>query len=367
MTITNLKLINFRNHIKFDVQINDGVTLIVGQNGTGKTNILEAVNLLSTGKSFKARHDHEMIYDPRISGQIIGPGDVFDGMLAVKEFAKVMGTVKDKENEESLEITIVRENPDTNISQKTFKINGTPKPIYEISSYFFTVLFCPQDLDIFNGSPALRRRFLDDLLCKIDQRYKKEHIIYTKAVRQRNKVLEKISKTATGREELPFWTEKLLASGVYLQQKRVELIDTINKTIGQIYSDISPRATKISIDYKMNELNSERLEKHHEHEIYAKTTLVGPHRDDFDFLLSGFSISRYGSRGQQRTGVLSLKICELDVIKQKTTNTPVLLLDDIFSEFDSLHKKALQDITQRQQTIITSTHADIITSNSISL
>lgn len=359
VTITELKLTNFRNHKTFTAHLSDGVTLITGPNGAGKTNILEAINLLSTGKSFKAHYDHEMIYNPTIFGRPKEIGEVFDGSLTTKEFAKVTGLIQTGTDQDSVEITIVRENPDTNFSQKTYKLNGTAKRIYETAGFFNVVLFTPQDLELFTGSPTLRRRFLDDLLYKVDQKYKKEHMLYTKALRQRNKVLEKINKTGKGREELPFWTAEILAKGTYLQNKRAELIQTLNNTVESVYSDISSQASKTRIDYKINQVNLERLEKHADHEIYAKTTLVGPHRDDFDFLLSNYNISHYGSRGQQRTAVLALKILELAVVNQNNNSVPVLLLDDIFSELDDAHQKALKGIVLKQQTIITSTHADI--------
>jgi DNA replication and repair protein RecF len=367
VTITELKLTNFRNHKNFTAHFDDGVTLIVGPNGAGKTNILEAINLLSTGKSIKARYDHEMVYNPTIVGRTSEVGDVFDGSLNTKEFAKVAGLVQHASDEDSIEITIVRENPDTNFSQKSYKLNGTAKRIYETDGFFNVVLFTPQDLELFTGSPALRRRFLDETLYKVDQRYKKEHMLYTKALRQRNKVLEKINKTSRGREELPFWTEKIVISGTYIQQQRAELIETLNATLGETFSNISAKPTSVDISYNINELTLERLEKHRDHEIYAKTTLVGPHRDDFDVLLAGFNISHFGSRGQQRTAVLSLKISELDIVNAHAKSHPTLLLDDIFSELDEEHKKALASVIQNQQTIITSTHSDMTAQNTISL
>lgn len=367
VTITELKLTNFRNHKNFTARFGDGVTIIVGPNGAGKTNILEAINLLSTGKSFKARYDHEMIYNPSIFGRTKEMGDVFDGSLTTKEFAKVAGLIQIDGDQDGIEITIVRENPDTNFSQKTYKLNGTAKRIYETAGFFNVVLFTPQDLELFTGSPTLRRRFLDDLLFKVDQKYKKEHMLYTKALRQRNKVLEKINKTGKGREELPFWTEKILSSGTYMQQKRQNLIQDLDQELNQIYSEISNQKQRTSVSYKVNQLSHERLEKHADHEIYAKTTLVGPHRDDFDFLLSDYNIAHYGSRGQQRTAVLSLKILELNIVSLKTSAKPVLLLDDIFSELDDEHKTALEKVVQKQQTIITSTHPDTTSQNTINL
>jgi DNA replication and repair protein RecF len=133
-----------------------------------------------------------------------------------------------------------------------------------------------------------------------------------------------------------------------------------------VYSGISAQRTNIIIDYKINQITRQRLEKHREHEIFAKTTLVGPHRDDFEFLINRFDIGHYGSRGQQRTGVLTLKICELEIVKQKHSS-PILILDDIFSELDDIHKKSLEKVIQKQQTMITSTHKDIKTDNTITL
>lgn len=370
--ITNLKLVNFRSHKSASFNFGDGTNLIVGGNGTGKTNILEAIELLSTGKSFRARYDYEMIYNPSVLSTKTTNEDKKE-LADYIEFARVVGITMDDGEKESLETSLVKSDPYSRISRKTFKVNGTPKPIQEASTYLNTVLFCPQDLELFNGSPTIRREFLDDLLCKIDQKYKKEHGIYTRAVRQRNRILEKINKFGVGANELDFWTEKILESGVYLQEKRSELITALNSQVGSVFCDISVQRSNVVIDYKINQITRPRLEKHREHEIYAKTTLVGPHRDDFEFLINGFNIGHYGSRGQQRTGILTLKICELDIINithlidQKNSDSPVLLLDDIFSELDDTHRKALEEVVQKQQTIITSTHRDIKAQNVITL
>lgn len=361
MILENLKLTNFRNHKSLELEFVDGVNMITGQNGAGKTNILEGIYLLSSGKSFRARYDHEMIYNPKILGREKSFLDVFDGALTTKEFAKVVATVRPDSNEgtDSLDITITRDNPANNFSQKTFKLNGTPKRFYDLAGLFNCVLFAPQDLELFTGSPAQRRRFLDEILYKTDQKYKREHNIYTKVLRQRNKVLEKISATSHGRDELPFWTEKLLLAGNYIQNQRQRLIQNLNQMAGQIFSDISDQNQKVAINYKVNPITAERVEKHRQREVYAKTTLIGPHRDDFEFLLSDYDIGRFGSRGQQRAAVLSLKMAELNLVKESSKSLPLLLLDDIFSELDYNHKVALTRILTNQQTIFTSTSQEI--------
>lgn len=382
--IKSLKLVNFRNHKSAEFDFVDGTTLIIGSNGTGKTNVIEAVHLLSMGKSFRAQYDYEMIFNPHVlngshSILVAGPAPLLATSSNRREiryddgrkFARVVGKMgdgkSDDKNEETLEVSIIKKDPYTRISQKTFKVNNAPKPISESSTYLSTVLFCPQDLELFNGSPSIRREFLDELLCKTNQKYKKEHAIYTKAVKQRNRILEKINKTGFGTDELPFWTDKILESGAFIQEKRSELVGALNSQVESVFCNVSAQRAKIVIDYKINPITRTRLEKHCEHEIYAKTTLIGPHRDDFEFLINDFDIGHYGSRGQQRTGVLTLKICELDIIGQKNFCSPILLLDDIFSELDDEHKKALKEVVQRQQTIITSTHPDIKAQNVITL
>lgn len=354
MIITNLKLTNFRNHKKFETPFGAGVNVIAGPNGAGKTNILEAVNLLSTGKSFRARYEHEMIYDLQFS-DAQSPYDVFNGSLEHRDFSKVTGTIQNNNEDDTLEVTIVKRETE-NLSTKTFKVNGTPKRMYNRVGYLNTVLFTPQDLEIFTGSPSYRRRFMDDLLCQTDLKYKSEHNIYSKALRQRNKILEKINETGRGQSELSIWTEKILESGTYIQQRRNRLFAELNAEINGVFDEVSGQKSKTSVAYKRNEISEQRLEKHKEHEIYAKSTLVGPHRDDFDFLFKDYNIAHYGSRGQQRTAVFSLKVVELKLIKGNTQSSPVLLLDDIFSELDDSHIQALSEIAGQQQTIITTTH-----------
>jgi len=347
-----LQLINYRNHAAAAFDFADGVTLIVGPNGAGKTNILEAIHLLATGKSFRAHYDREVVFNPDL-------GAARDHTYTEPGFARVVGKLADAQGSEILELVIVKASPYTNVSHKTFKVNGTPKPVSQGAKYFASVLFCPQDLELFTGSPALRRKFLDNLLCRLDQKYKSDHALYTKAIRQRNRLLENINKTGRGDAELPFWTTEILRTGTYVQEKRSQLIQTLNNTVGHLYSTLAAQASKVQINYTINRISLERLHQHHAHEIYAKTTLVGPHRDDFDFLLNTYSLSRYGSRGQQRTGVVALKLCELNLTDQTMGSFPILLLDDIFSELDDSHKQALEEVVQKHQTIITSTHSNV--------
>ena len=363
MIIQELKLTNFRSRQFAGTEFNIGVNLIIGPNGAGKTNTLEAIHLLSTGESFRAERDEEMIYKAELTG---GPAAVFNNQVPEREFARVEGRVK-AEAIDVLEVLIVKNSALRNTCSKTYKTNGLRKRIAESYNYFVTVLFCPQDLELFTGAPAVRRKFMDDLLFKMEPNYKREHSLYSRALRQRNKVLEKINKTGKGWDELPFWTEKILASGGFIQKARGSLLKALGPNSEQFFNRVSQNGSNIGIEYKISELTEDRLAKPKEHEIQVKSTLVGPHKDDFELTLNGYNIAHFGSRGQQRTAVFAMKMSELEMTSRMHQSRPVLLLDDIFSELDDKHIQSLSEIVKKQQTIIASTHANITVDKTISL
>lgn len=353
MIIETLNLSNFRNHKNLSLNFDSKINLIIGPNGAGKTNILEAIYLMSTGKSFKANYDWEMIYNPKITNTTFKIENDF-----LINPAKVSGYVQNLDRDK-IEITIIKNNQGENVSHKIYKVNGLGKKITQSQNFLKTVLFIPQNLDLFTGPPSLRRKFLDDLIFNIDQKYKNEHNIYTKSLKQRNKILEKINKTSKGYDELPFWTEKIISSGLYIQQKRREIIEHLNQSINEVFCKISNEKNHITIYYKQNQINEERVKSHLDTEIKAKTTLVGPHRDDFHVLINNYQAGLFGSRGQQRALILALKILELNIIERITKTKPILLLDDIFSEFDQNHQNSLFSCAQENQTVITTTKLPI--------
>lgn len=309
----------------------DKTTLLVGVNTIGKTNLLEATYLLATGKSFKAGLDGEMIsYDSevgRIKGRIIGDDKIDLEIVLTKG---LVGGEK--------------------ASKKRFFVNGIARRMSDFVGNLKAVYFRPEDLDLVTDSPSLRRRYLDQVLFQIDKEYARNSLSYEKGLRQRNRLLEDIRENGSPRSQLLFWNQLLIRSGEYLTQLREEYIDFINGSERYNYT----------IEYDKSIVSPARLEEYAEEEIAAAATLVGPHRDDFTFKLKGRDLNAYGSRGEQRMGVLCLKLCELEFIANKTGQRPILLLDDIFSELDEEHRNLVLEIIPAQQTIITTTDLELV-------
>jgi DNA replication and repair protein RecF len=335
MKIFNLKLRNYRNHQNLSLDFDGNSILIKGPNGSGKSNILEAIHLLSTTKSLRTKYDKELISH--------------NNDVAHIEAASMI------DNESvNLHLTVAA-NPDfENTSKKIAKINKVNKSLSSFAGTLTSVLFAPTDIEILTGSPTLRRKYIDGIFFQIDKDYKKAHAGFVKAVRQRNKVLEKICETGYGKNELPYWNEKVLEFGQHIQKKRADLFEFLQDNILSYTQKLNSKDTVYKINYVQNKITSARLAEYEHKEIAARNTLLGPHRDDFFVEFNDFDIALYGSRGQQRTLILALKLCEIDYILEKLKHRPILLLDDIFSELDPTHKDAVNSIIGLQQTIITS-------------
>jgi DNA replication and repair protein RecF len=218
----------------------------------------------------------------------------------------------------------------------------------DFAGNFRTVLFGPWDLELVTESPSVRRKFLDTVLSQIDREYRRSVLSYEKGLRQRNRVLWDMREGNIGPDRLLFWNQLLIKNGNYITERREEFIDFINGLKFEI------NGLKLNLSYDKSVISESRLEQYSEEEVGAATTLVGPHRDDFVFNKGERSLSSFGSRGEQRMGVLWLKMAELSFIEENSGERPTLLLDDIFSELDEEHRDIVMDLATRQQTIITS-------------
>ena len=332
-----LKLSDFRNFQSRSLEFSDKVTLIVGPNATGKTNILESLFLLSTGRSFKARVEEEMV-------------------SYSKDLARVKGVLS---NPISLEAIVTRgmidigaDSPER-VMRKRLLVNGIPKRLIDFAGNFRTVLFGPWDLDLVTQSPSLRRKFLDAVLSQVDREYRRSILSYEKGVRQRNRLLFRIREEGLSRSQLLFWNQLLIKNGNYINQRRREFIEFVNAGSLKEIASTDTQIANLKLEYDASAISEGRLEQYKDEEIAAATTLVGPHRDDFIFEEADRNLASYGSRGEQRMGVLWLKMAELSFIEEKTGERPTLLLDDIFSELDHEHRDTVTEIIRNQQTIIT--------------
>lgn len=355
--IQKIKLSNFRNFKSKHLEFSDKITTIVGPNASGKTNILEALFLLSTGRSFKARVEGETIkYEESITS-ITGITQLRQGFAGQ---ARLEAKITTGEN---------------GWPKKRLLVNGVPKRLVDFAGNFKTVLFGPWDMDLVTDSPSLRRKFLDTVLSQTDREYRRSVLSYEKGIRQRNRLLFRIREEGVPRSQLLFWNQLLIKNGDYITKKREELITYVNTT----NTTNKPINTNYQLDYDRSVISEGRLEQYAREEISSATTLVGPHRDDMIFKIQNSNnkfqtskdLAAYGSRGEQRMGVLWLKMAELDfieeVLKRSDPDTgsdlitrPTLLLDDIFSELDHEHREVVMELAKKQQTIITTTDEHFI-------
>jgi len=348
VVIQSLSLQNFRNYQKQELEFASGVTLLVGPNASGKTNLLEAIYLLATGKSFRAGVEREMI-------------------SYGKEIAWVRGKIKNEEGTQALEIILTPgQIGNERVAKKKFSINKVGKRMMDFVGHLRCVLFGPEDLEIIVDSPSTRRNYLDGVLEQVDREYRRASLSYQKGLRQRNKLLEQIREEGKPRSILFFWDKLLIENGEIITQKREEFLEFINQQPDYF--------EELNIQYDRSVISPQRLEKYADEEVTAGMTLVGPHRDDFDIRIkeqeSGRvkerSLHTFGSRGEQRTAVFSLKLGELEYVAERSAfaeasvDRPVLLLDDIFSELDHERRKRLLEIIPKQQTIITTTDIHLV-------
>ncbi|QQG41762.1 MAG: AAA family ATPase [Candidatus Woesebacteria bacterium] len=321
--VFSIKLSNFRNYKSKYLEFSGGITAIVGPNASGKTNILEALFLLSTGKSFKARTESEMINYGQEIAKITG-----------SHFAEAL-------RDDPLSLGVMITEGRNAWPKKRLLVNGVPRRMVDFAGNFKTVLFGPWDMDLVTESPSIRRKFLDNVLSQTDREYRRSILSYEKGLRQRNKLLWRIREEGVSRSQLLFWNQLLIKNGDYITKKRTEFIIFVNNL------------NKIRLEYDKSIISEGRLEQYAEEEVASATTLVGPHRDDFIFFDKERELSAYGSRGEQRMGVLWLKLAELSFIENVTGEKPTLLLDDIFSELDHEHRDVVMELAKNQQTIIT--------------
>ncbi len=353
MTLRNLKLENFRNIKKRIFEFDSLVNVIIGPNASGKTNILESIFLLSTGKSFKAKIEEEMInYDAslaRVEGKL-----EFEGNREIGSGGNLdKPNVSSFRQANSLEVVLTRGEIDIGgdkfekAPRKKLLVNDISKRLVDFAGNLKTVLFGPWDMDLVTQSPALRRKFLDNVLSQVDREYRRSILSYEKGLKQRNRLLLRIREEGLSRSQLLFWDRLLIKNGDYISRKREEFVDFANKLeIGSNFNDFK-------LEYDKSAISEARLEQYAQEEIAAATTLVGPHRDDIIFKAKNSNqkerdLSRFGSRGEQRMAVLWLKLSEFCFIEMISGDKPLFLLDDIFSELDHEHRKIIFDLLGRK-------------------
>lgn len=357
MRVFHLALQNLRNHTKRSFDF-DKTTIIIGRNTVGKTNILEALYVLSHGTSFRAERDLDVIQEG-------------------KDFVRIEAHVKSEDDEIKLTATFAHSSQNSSGQAKTssylskkYTVNGVTRILRTFSDYFYTVLFTPQDIEIVTDTPSIRRGYVDSILTKAHKEYRIAHLKYEKALRQRNRMLhdQKVGKKEYKRVDYEYWEKLLIENGTVIHNFREAFVDFVNNFKKEVF--------EFHMSYDHSIISTERLYKYHFEEAASGVTLVGPQRDDFQFSFSPKigslrgntsqkdpilkEIKEFGSRGEQRLTVLQLKLIEIDYLKQTTGEIPILLLDDIFSELDSENIDKIYNFIEAQQTIITTTHKEFV-------
>lgn len=348
MIIERLQLTNYRNYESLDIEFSPQINVLIGENAQGKTNILESIYVLAMAKSHRASNDKELI-------------------RWETDYGKIKGDIKNRYGNFPLELLI-------NKKGKKGRVNHIEQT--KLSNYIGqvnVVMFAPEDLNIVKGSPQVRRRFIDMEIGQISPVYLHELLNFQKLLKQRNQLL-KNSQGKPKIDEMLFdiYTEQYIQSAVQIIRKRFEFIDFLQVWAENIHSGISKGLEKLTIKYfpsngikkewtaeEMATYLEEKIAELKQREIERGITLVGPHRDDLQFLVNGYDIQTYGSQGQQRTTALSLKLAEIELIKQETREAPILLLDDVLSELDDFRQSHLLNTIQGEvQTFVTTTSVE---------
>lgn len=337
MFVESIELKNFRNYESLSLKLQPGTNILYGDNAQGKTNILEALYLCGTTKSHRGARDREMI-------------------LFGKEESHIRMLIRRHDIPYRIDMHLKKNRA------KGIAINEIPiKRASELFGIMNFVCFSPEDLNIVKNGPAERRRFLNLELCQVSRVYIDELMNYTKVLDQRNRLLKEAVFHPDHLDTLDVWDEQLVSYGRKLIGERRYFLRYLNELLADIHSGLTHGAEEIVLVYEPDVSEDEfekRLRENRDRDIHSKTTSAGPHRDDFNIQANGIDMRKYGSQGQQRTAALSMKLSEIQIVKQAADDTPVLLLDDVLSELDNSRQDYLLQSISEIQTLITCTGLD---------
>ncbi|MEA3336966.1 MAG: DNA replication/repair protein RecF [Chloroflexota bacterium] len=384
MYLAHLSLTNFRNYSRLELDLSDGITLLQGLNAQGKTGFLEAIAYLSTSRSLLSTAERELV-----------------NWLAWEQplpFARIVGEIEGGGRRDKIEIVLVQ-NANSSANgprlRKEVRINGSPRRAIDLIGQMPVVLFLPHDIQLIAGSPSNRRRYMDIALCQMQRDYCRALSAYGRVVQQRNALLKDLRQRQGSRDQLTFWDDQLIEHGDLVMARRASFLADLEFEASQRHLSLTEGRERLHVDYKpslaleesdlserdeidsddppflsepsafpyqsagpssISDLFRQALEQNRQREIAAGMSLTGPHRDDIQFLVEGRDLRTYGSRGQQRTATLSVKLAEVAVMQRALTTPPILLLDDVMSELDRDRRAALLEaLGGVQQALVTTT------------
>jgi DNA replication and repair protein RecF len=380
MQLKHLSLTHFRNFARLDVQVPPHAVLIVGRNAQGKTSLLEAVYYLATLDSFHADSDRQLINFLEARN-----------LLAV---ARLQATFVRQGREHQLEIRVIKEQTRNGVerSRKEVLLDGVKRKASEVIGQFQAVLFLPQMLQIVEGSPRHRRRYLDLALAQVQSQYAEQAGEYESVLTQRNALLRQLSENGGDPSQLDFWDQRLAARGAQVLAARFGAIQEMEQFAGRLHHELTRGAEVLRLSYQpsydplpapagqrtlldaptdRSGISVEKIEsgylaalqKARREDIARGTTSLGPHRDELRFLGNGVDLGSYGSRGQVRTTLLTLKLAELEWMHARSGHRPVLLLDEVLAELDEARRADLLGRLQASsdQVLLTTTDFNLFT------
>ena len=338
MYIESIELSNYRNYSNVKVEFGKNTNILYGDNAQGKTNILESIYMAATTKSHrKNTQDKDIIK--------IGEDE-----------SHIRLFVNKKDISHKIDMHLRKS------KNKGVAIDGIPiRRATELYGLLNVIFFSPEDLTIIKNGPAERRRFMDLELCQISRLYYQNLASYNRILNQRNNLLKQIYHNRSLMDTLDVWNMQLVDYGSRIIKERRNFIDMMNEIIGEIHSHLTSGKEKLEIVYECNvdeDKFDETLQEKTEMDVRYSSTQSGPHRDDISFLINGIDARKYGSQGQQRTAALSLKLAQIQLMREVMKESPILLLDDVLSELDSNRKTYLLESIKDTQTIITCTGLD---------
>ncbi|HET9660524.1 MAG TPA: DNA replication/repair protein RecF [Thermomicrobiales bacterium] len=379
MYLKSLRLTEFRRYRELDLGIPPEGFVLIGRNASGKSTLLEAISMLSTMRSSRAQTERELIGWES--------GTEYGGDIA--PFARLEAEIERRSGPAEIAIGMQLDPNRGSHTRKQISLNGKHVRAGTAVGVLRSVLFEPGDIELVSGAPSVRRRYLDIMLSQLDPVYLRSLSRYVRIVEQRNRLIKTLVQngaqwnTASTRQQLDYWDGELIGSGSAILARRMvasrELANlaaarfasfTEESTLGVVYEPTVRTSLTAAeslpalddLEHRLAYDMSETIDRERQHEFRRGVTLVGPHRDDLLITIDGNQIGAYGSRGQQRLAVIALKLAETDLMTSAGADTPVLLLDDVFSELDAIHRELLAaSISGAQmQTIVTTTDESVV-------
>ncbi len=385
MFLRSLQLTNYRNFRRLALNLGDEPTIIQADNAQGKTNLLEAVELLATTKSSRAGSDRELVH-----WAVASPTDE---LSAAEAFGRINAVVAHSRGETKADVVLrVIEGSEDGSGpsvSKSFRVNGLPRRALEFVGEINVVSFAPEDVDLVAGPPSGRRRYLDVSNGQMSGRYLRALQRYNKVLVQRNQLLRQIREHGGGQENtLPIWDQELATNGAFIFQERARSVNALAAFADRWFRELGGWGQRLEIGYRpalpeteavvlrsvptegdaaLGGIHSafvQALSRNRPRDVGAGMSLLGPHRDDLCFMVDGIDLNVYGSRGQQRLAALSLKLAELDLLEARVGSRPILLLDDVLSELDEAKQMAVLRVAAGAgQTLLTVTHLEAVDRN----